>query len=123
MIEVTLCPDHAHSLGAYVPDMKAWFTVTNFTNLTWKVRDFSAEIWLEQPVAITTCMKKPEIRKKSKQDIPTKCFLSETQTSRLREAKQRGTPVATIYLNAYLQSRIGLVEFALTLENRQVIIQ
>jgi hypothetical protein len=111
------------SLGAYVPDMKAWFTVTNFTNLTWKVCDFSAEVWLEQPIAITTCVNKPEIARKSKQDISTKCFLSETQTSRLVEAKQRKNSVATIYLSAYLQSRIGLMEFAPTLENRQIIIQ
>lgn len=111
------------SLGAYVPELTAWFTIINFTNLTWKVHDFYAEVWLEQPLATATCVNKPEIARKSKRDIPTKCFLSETQTSRLREAKQRGNMVATIYVNARLESRIGLVEFEPTLENRQVIIQ
>lgn len=111
------------SLGAYVPDLRAWFTVTYFTNLVWKVRDFTAEIWLEQPLAIATSVNKPEIGRKSKQDVPTKCFLSEIQISRLREAKQTGKPVATIYLSACLESKAGLVEFAPTLENRQIAIQ
>ena len=39
------------TLGSYVPSLGAYFTVTNFTNLTWRLHDFSAEVWIGQPVA------------------------------------------------------------------------
>jgi hypothetical protein len=42
-------------LGMYVPMLHAWFTITNFTNLDWRLKDFFAEVWLGQPIAIAAC--------------------------------------------------------------------
>jgi hypothetical protein len=116
------------SLGSYVPTLNAWFTVTNMTNLTWKVHDFSAEIWLGQPIAIATCYDKPsDIPRMKKTDVFTKSILNELQVNRLKEYKERqaGGYVdnLTIYVNARFESKLGLVEFKPTIENRPVAIQ
>jgi hypothetical protein len=116
------------SLGSYVPMLNAWFTVTNMTNLTWTVRDFSAEIWLGQPIAIATCYDKPsDILRKKKADVFTKSILNELQVNRLKEYKERQgkgyVDNVTIYINAHFESKLGLVEFKPTIENRPVTIQ
>jgi len=116
------------SLSSYVPMLNAWFTVTNMTNLTWKVHDFSAEIWLGQPIAIATCHDKPsDIPRMKKTDVFTKSILNELQVNRLKEYKERqaGGHVdnLTIYVNAHFESKLGLIEFKPTIENRPVAIQ
>jgi len=111
------------SLGSYVPKLNAWFIITNFSNLILRLDDFCAEVWVGQPLAIATCLDKPEINRKETQSIYTESFLSETQVSRLREEKQKGNTLATIYVRAYFESKIGVLEFKPTFENRPVIIQ
>jgi hypothetical protein len=108
--------------------LNAWFTVTNFTNLVWKVHDFSAEIWIGQPIAIATCHDKPpDIPRKKKSGIFAKSVLNELQVNRLKELKEKQgkgyVDNVTIYVNAHFESRLGLVEFKPTLENRPVLIQ
>jgi len=111
------------SLGSYVPNLRAWFTVTNFSSLILRLCDFSAEVWINQPLAIATCLDKPEIKRKETQNIYAQSFLTEMQVSRLREEKQKGNTLATIYVRAYFESKIGVLEFKPTFENRPVIIQ
>jgi hypothetical protein len=116
------------SLGGFVPIVNAWFTVTNMTNLTWKVHDFSADIWIGQPLVTAICHDKPpDIHEKKRTDVFTKCELNEFQVNRLKEYKERQekgrVDNVTIYVNAHFESKIGLIEFTPTLENRQIIIQ
>ncbi len=115
------------SLGSYVPMLNAWFTVTNSTNLILKVHDFSAEFWINQPIAIAECYDKPsDILRKGKGDVFTKCVLNELQVSRLKELKEKqGKDInnVTIYVNAHFESKLGLIEFKPILENRPASIQ
>jgi len=114
------------SLGTYIPVLRAWFTLTNFSNLTWRVQDFFAEIWIGQPLAVAICFDKPlKITRKSKCEVFTKCILNELQVVRLREIKekQNDAAIATIYIYALLESKIGPSKFEITLENRHVIIE
>ena len=116
------------SLSSFVPVLNAWFTVTNMTSLTWKVHDFSADIWLGQPLATAVCHDKPaDISRKKRCDVFTKCELNEFQVNRLKEYRERQNKGlidnVTIYVNAHFESRIGLVEFKPTIENRPVAIQ
>jgi hypothetical protein len=108
---------------SYIPTVNAYFTITNLTDLAWRVDDFSAEVWIGQPLAISTCLDKPTIPKRKQCDIYTKSFLNEAQVRRLNEEKSKGRLTSTIYTNAYLESKIGLVKVEATLENRQIIIQ
>ncbi|MCJ7506158.1 hypothetical protein MUP05_06795 [Candidatus Bathyarchaeota archaeon] len=115
-------------LSTHVPVLNAWFTVTNMTNLKWKIHDFSAEIWLGQPLATATCHDRPpDISRKTRDDVFTKCELNEFQVNRAKEWKDRqnkgqGDNV-TIHVNARLESTVGLIEFKTTLENRPVLVQ
>lgn len=116
------------SLGGFVPIVNAWFTVTNMTNLSWKVHDFSADIWIGQPLATTICHDKPpDIHAKKRTDVFTKCELNEFQVNRLKEYKERQgkglVDNVTIYVNAHFESKIGLIEFTPTFENRLIAIQ
>ena len=115
-------------LGGFVPIVHAWFTVTNMTNLSWKVHDFSADIWIGQPLVTSTCHDKPhDILAKKRADVFTKCELNEFQVNRLKEYKERqGKGLidnVTIFVNAHFESKIGLIEFKPTLENRLIAIQ
>jgi hypothetical protein len=116
------------SLSAFVPVVNAWFTVTNMTNLSWKVHDFSADIWIGQPLVTTICHDKPpDIYRKKRVDVFTKSELNEFQVNRLKEYKERQAKGSidnvTIYVNAHFESKIGLIEFKPTLEYRQIAIQ
>jgi len=116
------------TLNSYMPTLNAWFTVTNLTNLVWKVHDFSAEIWIGQPLAIAMCHDWPsDIPRKKRGDIFAKCVLNELQVNRLKELKERQgkgqVDNVTIYVDARFESKLGLIEFKPTLENRQVLIQ
>lgn len=111
------------SLGSYIPGLNACFTITNFTDLVWKLHDFSAEIWIGQPLATAVCYDKPDIMRRKKTDVYTRCFLNEKQVSRLQEEKNKGNVRATIYVWAYLESKIGLMKFSRTVECTQVTIQ
>jgi hypothetical protein len=111
-------------LGMYIPMLHTWFTVTNFTNLDWRLEDFFVEVWLGQPIAIAECIDRPGmIRRKSKCDVFATSILNELQVARLKEEKAKGNPTATIYVNAYFESKLGLVKFDPAIENRPVIIQ
>lgn len=115
------------SLGTYVPTVTAWFTITNMTNLVWKIHDFSANIWLGQPLVTAICHDKPpDISRKTVGKIFTRSELNEFQVNRLKEWKgkqSREVDNATIYVNAHFESKIGLVELTPTLENRHFIVQ
>jgi len=116
------------TLSSYVPTVNAWFTVTNMTNLKWRIHDFSAEIWLGQPLATATCHDKPaDISRKTRGNVFTRCELNEFQVNRLREWKDRQSKGqvdnVTIYVNARLESTVGLIEFKTTLENRSIVVQ
>jgi hypothetical protein len=115
------------SLNGFVPMVNAWFTITNMTNLSWKVHDFSADIWVGQPLVTTICHDKPsDIYRKKRVDVFTKSELNEFQVNRLKEYKERRAKGlidnVTIYVNAHFESKIGLMEFKPTLENRQITI-
>jgi hypothetical protein len=115
-------------LTSSVPNVNAWFTLTNFTNLIWKVHDFSVDIWLGQPLVTAICHDKPpDISRKTRSDIFTKCELNEFQVNRLKEWKDRQTKGqvdnVSMYVNAHLESKIGLVELRPTLENPHIIVQ
>ncbi len=111
------------TLNSHIPDLEAYFTITNFTNLTWKLHDFSAEVWIGQPVAMAICYDKPDITKRKKTNVYTKCFLSENQVKRLEEEKKKGNARARICIYTYLESKLGLRKFTRTIEASQVIIQ
>ncbi len=109
-------------LGTYLPMVHGWFTVTNFTNLAWRVHEFTVQILLQQQFfAFAKCYDKPDegIRPKGRSDVFTTCMLNELQVIRLRELQQSKSAVATLYVNAQLESKIGLIEFARTITNRQ----
>jgi hypothetical protein len=110
-------------LSMYMPEANAWFTVTNFTNLKWSVHDFLGTIWLGQPLAFVSCRDKPTITRKGKCEIYTTCFLNELQVSRLKEAKEKSIASGDIYVTAYFESKVGLIEFKRVLEHRQIRIQ
>jgi len=111
------------NLGSYVPRVDACFTISNFTNLTMKLLDLSADIWISQPLATVVCFDKPDILRKKENQIYTTSFLNEIQVSRIKEMQQTGELRATMYLKAYFESRVGLLELTPTIENCQVIIQ
>jgi len=104
-------------LSGYVPDIRACFTIRNFTDLTWRVHDFSAELWVGQPLAVVTCYDRPDIAGRRKGEIFTRCFLNERQVARLEEERRKGAVKATFYVYAYLESKIGLRKFCRTIEN------
>ena len=112
------------SLGSSVPRVHAWFTLANLSNFAWRVRDFSAEIWLGQPIATVTCKDKPTISRKRMGSIFAESFLSEIQVRRVNEFKSRraegNVGIIAVYVNAQLESRLGLVQFKLALENRPI---
>lgn len=115
------------SLGSSIPTVHAWFTVTNFTNLVWRVRDFSAEIWIGQPIATAPCKDKPTIPRKKITSVFAESFLSEIQVKRLNELKKRQTEGyvdnVRVCVNAQLESKLGLVQFKPVLENRPISIR
>jgi len=107
-------------LTSYVPMVEAWFTVTNFTNLTLKVREASAEIHTEgRRNMITTFYDRPStINRKQKLDIYTKCMLNEYQVAKLKSLKDQpdGWQIATVYVRAQFESKIGTIEVNPTIE-------
>jgi hypothetical protein len=113
-------------LGSFMPMAHAFFTVRNLTNLTWKVHEFSAEIHASgQSLMMTEFYDRPaEIKRKGKLEILAKCFLNELQVARLKELKTQpdGFQIATIYVRAQFESKIGLVEFNPTIEDRHMTI-
>jgi hypothetical protein len=88
-----------------------------------KLLDLSADIWISQPLATVVCFDKPDILRKKENQIYTTSFLNEIQVSRIKEMQQTGELRATMYLKAYFESRVGLLELTPTIENCQVIIQ
>ena len=115
------------SLGSSIPTVHAWFTVANFTNLVWRIRDFSAEIWVGQPIATVRCEDKPTIPRKKITSVFAKCFLNELQVNRLNEFRKRQTEGYVdnirVSINAQFESKLGLVQFKPTLENRPISIR
>ena len=115
------------SLGSSVPTVHAWFTITNFTTLRWRLRDFSAEIWIGQPIAAVTCQDRPEIQRRRLIPIFAESFLNELQVKRLNELKERRAKEysdnVSIYVNAHLESKVGLINLKPLIENRPVSIR
>lgn len=113
-------------LGSYVPMGEVWFTLTNFTNLGLKVREFSGEVHSEgRSHSIMSFYDRPlEIKRKQTAVIYTKCMLNEFQVARLKELKKQpeGYQIATIYVRAQLDSKIGTIECNPTIPDRAMII-
>ena len=110
-------------LGTYVPKLNAWFTISNFSNLVMNLQSFSADVWTGQPIATAVCFDRPNILRKRQSEVYAESFLSELQVSRIRELQQQKDVLVSLYVTAYLESKVGLLELKPTIDNCQVIIQ
>jgi hypothetical protein len=98
----------------------AEFNVNNFTSLTWRVHDFTVQVLAQgQMFATARADSRPApIRPKTEGRILIQCYLNEFQAGRVQEASQWSlTMPTTLYVNAQMESKLGIFEFSPTINN------
>lgn len=82
---------------------------------------------LGQPIATVTCQDRPEIQRRKLTPVFAESFLNELQVKRLNDLKERRareySDSLSIYVNAHLESKVGLVNLKPVIENRPVLIR
>jgi len=110
-----------YTLGTYVPGFTAQFNVTNFTSLTWKVHDFRVRILAQsQPFGTAETNGRPApIKPKTVGTVLVHGQLSDSQTRRLLEQANVSLRMpTTLYVTAQMESKLGIVEFEPSFNNR-----
>ncbi len=109
------------------PCVDAWFRISNQSQVNLILDRLLIDLWVNQPMLRGAVLRRAEIpRRSTKDDIHFWHHLMTTQEERVRKhVDEKGiltVPVA-IYVDAYFESKVGLVHVRATLEQRGVVVQ
>ena len=111
------------SLNSSVPHVDIYLEITNLSNLDLVLDRMLIDLWVGQPVLVGTILKRTKIPSRSTgQQVFFRSNLSSKQVQQIEPFMSETPPAGsvTLSINAYLESKVGIVEIEERFERRRI---
>jgi hypothetical protein len=111
------------SLNFSVPYVEIYLEITNLSNLDLFLDRMLIDLWVGQPVLVGAILKRTKISSRSTgQQVLFRSNLSSKQVQQIEPMMSQTPPgqSITLYINTYLESKVGIVEIKNIFERREI---
>jgi hypothetical protein len=110
------------SFGSSVPDITISFRISNMGPVDLELDRLLVNLWVGQPTLQTAVLHMHTIPRRKEKEIYLNAHLSAPQQEQIRREVKGGLlPHLTLYVDAYLESKVGMVHIRKHFERRDIV--